>query len=532
MIDLFRNTHASTGSHKLFPFRLSVTIVFVAALVFNTACNPVYESTVTRDDRAKWKVIETTTPQESQIELESSILPDGKLSIELRQQAMSILTKAAKGPRRVIIERSTGNKSLEKKWSWVGFSVGLVVLGLGAFMMADAHNHPPRYPDNGPENEGYTEGDAYGGGSFFSIMGSVMLGFGINGLARLRDTTISKRQAEEIMSRNEIKIGSPVPLKNQPLTITIDQTVVAILETDEQGRTILEASSIPIGSLVSKDRILASAEVISNGKHVGKLELDWAYQWHEAQAWESLQLNFTVEDIDSFNKRFPFTSHKDELARRRDCLNFARNLADCPIEPTDLNTLPLIDPMMATWLEEAGMKWPGRLITSDFWKGKKSSCKPLFVPAIQSLIEKCESSLADREEYLLSEWKREQLDKAGGLLKQNLFDEALSAVSEAVALFPDDKYVLVLEEKIESGKARAEARAEANVKKEAKREEARNEAERKRCLRLKAAYDKAYIPYLGCRNLGGDAYYCGAKFGWAIERYINSAYQCQPYVGE
>lgn len=322
--------------------------------------------------------------------------------------------------------------------------------------------------------------------------------------------------------RSEVQLGPPKPCENCKTDVMLGSEIVTQVHTDFGGKATVNADLFTINSLYRPDgtyqadlkQRLASIGFAVEGIEAGRVDSFWVLKWYEAQAWEVLQRSFTVEAINAFVKQFPFSAHKDELMLRRDCLVFASDLKACPSQDPSVDLLPYLDSILATWRSKSGYQWPCRFMPSASWKSRLSECRPLMADGDAQILDQCETRLVDREQFLLSKWKKEQLETALQMSKDEEFDPALSILEGILELFPGDEAILKHQVTISKAKARAEAKAAAEqerISREEKRQEERENRFWDRCYEI--CHDGAPSRYDGMyrscvRDSGCSDYTC------------------------
>jgi len=266
----------------------------------------------------------------------------------------------------------------------------------------------------------------------------------------------------------EIKIGASKPCEKCRVTVVLNDHRFTLV-TDLAGKALLRADAFPMKALHEAGSQNATMTFEVQGQSVGQTDAFWALEWYESEAWKQLQQNFTIEAINDFKARFPFTTHVLELDNRLECLDFVASLGQCAIEDASQSAESAIR-LLSQWRETSRLTWPCRVVSSHGWTTKTTKCKqPQSLSSNeQRQIALCETRMKDQEERLLTEWKTEQLKSAKALLDQESFDDAISTLDGLDSLSPADPDSLALKKRVVSAKAAYEER----LAKEAAREEA------------------------------------------------------------
>ena len=254
--------------------RLFLTAIVLAGA--SSGCRPVTETRRVYDDLAYWQESTTTLPtSHSNSILTTTVLPDGKLRINVSRQPMAVLVKSKSGPRRVVIERETGQRG----WGWAGLCLGLILEGFGGWTIVDARNVPLN-SDPDVKNPISRKG-AYAIGGAIAAIGVPFLVSGAYEISRSRDSVESEGVVTEELSRTDVEAGIPIPVAGQEVSIVVDHETITSLRSDSDGNVILDPSSFPINVVIGDNGKAGVAAVTVGDLSVGEFSLDWVKRWHQ-----------------------------------------------------------------------------------------------------------------------------------------------------------------------------------------------------------------------------------------------------------
>lgn len=436
-------------------------------------CRPVTETTRVYDDLARWREITHAEPKDlSTATVIATALDEGTVRLDVVRQPMGTLVRSRSGPRKVVVERETGQRA----WGWAGLCLGLAAEALGVWAVADAHNVPTASDPN--RSNRFSRTAAYSVGGVLIGVGLPMLIPGINELVRSRDTVVSDSDATEETSRTDVKIGDPVPWADQAFQVVVGKAIVTSIRTDGRGVAKLDASQIPLDVLVANGGAAATAMIRAGDVPVSELKLDWAMRWHEKVSWAALQPAFELAAMEAFVTRFPASVHVDEVRARIECTKVARSMGSVNAGGAGNPIESALDGALGGVREVLGIQEPAWAINSPAWGTLRLSCQKYWSEAELEAVDRGAAILMKHETAAVTAWKRRIITDAREHLGREEYGDALDLLASAISVHPEDKQLAAAKRQVEATQARSEAREAARVERENRMAEAREAAER------------------------------------------------------